>query len=93
MEPEKNKKKFKKVAALKYDKDKDNAPRIIAKGKGKLAEKLLKVASENDIPIQEDQDIVDILVRLNIGEEIPRELYQVIAEILSFIYQLENENL
>ncbi len=87
-----SKDKFKKVAALKYDMDKDDAPKIVAKGKGKLAEKLLEIAAEHDIPIRENQDIIEILLHLNIGEEIPPELYQVIAEILSFIYQLENEN-
>ncbi|MFW6035625.1 MAG: EscU/YscU/HrcU family type III secretion system export apparatus switch protein [Halothermotrichaceae bacterium] len=79
-----------KAAALKYDINKDNAPRIIASGKGDLAKKVLEAAQKNDIPIKENQDIVDILVKLNIGEEIPPELYQAIAEILSFIYRLED---
>jgi len=81
----------KKAVALKYDIEEDNAPRIVANGKGELAQKLIKFAREHDIPIRENEDIVDILVQLNIGEDIPPQLYEVIAEILSFIYNLENK--
>ncbi|MFW5992091.1 MAG: EscU/YscU/HrcU family type III secretion system export apparatus switch protein [Halanaerobiaceae bacterium] len=80
----------KKAAALKYDMDKDEAPVVTASGKGTIADKIIEAAAEHDIPVKEDRDIVDILVQLNIGEEIPPELYQAIAEILSFIYRLED---
>lgn len=87
---DKNKKKeVKKAVALKYDMDVDNAPRVIASGEGKIAEKILQKAKEENIPVKKDQDLVEILAHLNIGDEIPPELYKVIAEILSFIYQLE----
>lgn len=89
---DKNKEKMqKKAVALKYDIKKDNAPRIVANEKGELAKKIIEFAREHDIPIRENQDIVDILVQLNIGEEIPSELYEVIAEMLSFIYLLEKK--
>jgi len=89
---DKNKDKLrKKAVALKYDIEEDNAPRIVANEKGEFAQKIIEFAQEHDIPIRENQDIVDILVQLNIGDEIPAELYDVIAEILSFIYHLENK--
>jgi len=78
-----------KAAAISYDIDKDEAPKIIASGQGTIAEKIIEAAQEHDIAIEENQDIIDILVQLNIGEEIPAELYQAVAEILSFIYRLE----
>lgn len=80
---------IKKAAALKYDIDKDEAPTVIASGKGEIAQKIIETAEKYNIPIKENQDIIDVLVRLNIGEEIPPELYQAVAEILSFIYRLE----
>jgi len=79
----------KKAAALKYNMEKDNAPKIIASGKGNIAKKILEKAKEEDIHIKENQDLAEILVKMEIGEEIPPELYEVIAEILSFIYNLE----
>lgn len=89
MKEKKNDMKPKKAAALQYDMDKDNAPRIIAKGRGDIARKIIEKAKEEDIYIDNNQDLVEILLKLEIGEEIPPELYQVVAEILSFIYQLE----
>ena len=78
------------AAALKYDIEKDNAPNLIAKGTGELAKRIISQAEENDIPIQEDEDIVEILLQLELGAEIPEELYQAVAEILSFIFEVED---
>jgi flagellar biosynthesis protein len=80
---------IKKAAALKYDIEKDEAPTVIASGKGEIARKIIETAEKYNIPIKENQDIIDVLIRLNIGEKIPPELYQAVAEILSFIYRLE----
>lgn len=80
---------IKKAVALKYDPESDSAPRITASGKGEIAHKILEEAKKNNIPIREDRDIIEVLARLNIGDKIPPELYQAIAEILSFIYRLE----
>ncbi|MCK8826895.1 EscU/YscU/HrcU family type III secretion system export apparatus switch protein [Natroniella acetigena] len=80
----------KEAVALKYNPQQDSAPTVIAKGKKELAQQIIKQAQESDIPITEDQDLVKILLQLNLGEEIPEELYQVVAEILSFIYDLED---
>lgn len=89
--PKDQDKKPKKAAALKYDRKQDNAPRLIASGKGQLAKKIIEKAEQEDIPLEKNSDVVDILLTLNIGEEIPEELYAVIAEILSFIYLLEEK--
>lgn len=78
------------AAALKYDIEQDEAPNLIAKGKGELAKKIIAQAEENNIPIEEDKDIVEILLQLELGTEIPEELYQAVAEILSFIFEVED---
>ncbi|MEA3547869.1 MAG: EscU/YscU/HrcU family type III secretion system export apparatus switch protein [Thermodesulfobacteriota bacterium] len=78
---------IKKAVALRYDLEKENAPRIIGTGSGKLAERLIELAREHDIPIQEDSDLVEILSRLNLNEEIPPSTYIIVSEILAFIYR------
>ncbi|MGP3779675.1 EscU/YscU/HrcU family type III secretion system export apparatus switch protein [Halanaerobium saccharolyticum] len=80
----------KKTVALKYNQNTDRAPKIIASGKGSIAEMIIKKARQENIPIREDKDVVQVLAELNIGDEIPEELYTVIAEILSFFYDLED---
>ncbi|MCK8817806.1 EscU/YscU/HrcU family type III secretion system export apparatus switch protein [Natroniella sulfidigena] len=87
---QKNSSEEKEAVALKYDPQQDSAPTLIAKGRKDLAQQIIKQAKEADIPITEDQDLVKILLQLNLGEEIPEELYRVVAEILSFIYDLED---
>jgi len=79
-----------KAAALKYDPEKDAAPKVIAKGRGIIAEKIIDVARKNNIPIQSDPGLVEILSKLDIDEQIPVELYKAVAEILAFIYQANN---
>ncbi len=81
----------KKAAALKYNEREDNAPRVVASGKGKIAEKIIEIAREYDIPIYEDPDLVELLLKVDIGEEIPPELYKAVAEVLAFIYKLREE--
>lgn len=76
--------------ALKYKKEDDNAPKVIAKGMGFTAEKIKEIAKENNIPIYKDEKLSKQLYNLSIGEEIPPELYNVVAEVLSFIARLDN---
>lgn len=71
--------------ALGYDPNQDNAPRVIASGKGALAERIIEKAAENDIPVHADDKLADTLSRLEIGDAIPPELYEVVAEILVFV--------
>lgn len=82
-----NQKDLKKAAALKYNKEKNAAPALAAKGRGPIAEKILTIARENDIPIQENRDLVAVLETLEIEQEIPLEIYAVVAEIFSYIYR------
>ena len=79
------KEKIKTAVALGYDPNEDGAPKVIASGKGALAEKIIEQAKENDIPVHEDDKLADTLSRLEIGEMIPPELYEVVAEILVFV--------
>ncbi|HVN83055.1 MAG TPA: EscU/YscU/HrcU family type III secretion system export apparatus switch protein [Terriglobia bacterium] len=80
-----------KAAALQYDRDKDRAPKLVAKGQGNIAEKILQIAQENQIPIQQDPSLVEILSRMDLLEEIPPECYRVVAEILAFIYRTQDK--
>ncbi len=76
------------AVALRYDEKSDNAPVVVAKGKGRIAERILELAKQNNIPIREDKDLVQVLSFLKIDQEIPPELYQAIATLLAFIYRL-----
>lgn len=77
----------KKAVALKYERGKDNAPRVIAKGKGYIGEKIIQIAKEHNIPIKEDPVLAEALSQIEINQEIPPELYKAVAEILAFIYR------
>ncbi|MCH5253619.1 MAG: EscU/YscU/HrcU family type III secretion system export apparatus switch protein [Lachnospiraceae bacterium] len=76
--------KIKQAIALEYDPD-DEAPRVIASGKGALAERIIEKAKEADVPVHRDDKLAETLSRLDIGEMIPPELYEVVAEILVFV--------
>ncbi len=80
-----------KSAALKYTYGKDSAPRLVAKGSGKIAEKIIEIAKAHGIPIREDKQLVEVLSSLDLYQEIPQELYQAVAEILAFIYSLNKK--
>lgn len=76
------------AAALKYTHGEDRAPKIVAKGQGALAEKIIETARKYGIPIKEDKALVEILSSLDLYQEIPPELYRAVAEILAFVYAL-----
>ena len=81
-------KKKAKAVALKYNKEKDAAPKITAKGRGIIAEKIVETAQAHDVPLYEDKNIVQVLEALELETEIPTELYRAVAEVLAFIYRL-----
>lgn len=81
-------KKEKKAVALKYDRDENAAPQVAAKGSGWLAEKIIAVAKEHKIHIHEDADLVEVLEKVELDQEIPLEVYSVVAEIFSYIYKV-----
>ena len=82
---EDNNKKIKTAVALGYDPSEDGAPKVIASGRGALAEKIIEQAKDSNIPVHQDDKLADTLSRLEIGEMIPPELYEVVAEILVFV--------
>lgn len=81
--------KRKQAVALKYQAGNMEAPKVVAKGKGYVAENMLKTAKEHQIPVQEDPSLVEVLGKLDLNQQIPPELYQVVAEILAFVYRLD----
>lgn len=80
-----------KAVAILYDDQKSQAPQVVASGQGKVAETILETAREAGVHIQEDPDLVELLSKVPIGEEIPVELYQTVAEVLAFVYQVNNK--
>ncbi|MCM1540284.1 MAG: EscU/YscU/HrcU family type III secretion system export apparatus switch protein [Blautia sp.] len=88
MEGKEEKQKLKQAIALEYDPSED-APRVIASGRGVLAERIIEKAKESDVPIHRDDKLADTLSRLDIGDMIPPELYEVVAEILIFVDSMD----
>lgn len=80
-----------KAVALKYDQDSGRAPLIVAKGMGEIAEHIISLAQENDIHIHESPELVEVLIRLELGDEIPESLYRAIAEVIAFAYGLKRD--
>lgn len=76
------------AVALKYVPGEDAAPRLTAKGQGLVAEKILEVARANNVPVRQDRNLVQVLSRLNLDQEIPPGVYKAVAEILAFVYRL-----
>nr|WP_139492899.1 EscU/YscU/HrcU family type III secretion system export apparatus switch protein [Brevibacillus dissolubilis] len=81
----------KSAVALRYQSGRADAPIVTAKGKGVVAENILQKAKENNVPIQEDPSLVEVLSKLDLDQQIPPELYQVVAEILAFVYRLDKK--
>lgn len=77
---------MKKAVALRYDTAKENAPRVIAKGEGSVAENIIKVAELHNLPIQKDEDLVELLSKVELDREVPEKLYVAVAEVFKFIY-------
>lgn len=80
-----------KAVALKYNIKEQVAPKVVAKGQGVIAEKIIALAEENGVHIHESPELVDLLVRLELGEDIPEALYRAIAEVIAFAYSLKNQ--
>jgi flagellar biosynthesis protein len=81
----------KEAVALKYNPEDSGSPVVAAKGKGETAQRIVSTAREHNIPIQEDASLVHLLSRLEIDDSIPEELYEVVAELFAFIYQMDKE--
>ncbi len=83
--------KQKKAVALKYDRLADPAPKITAKGRGRVAEKIIELAQKHHIPVKDDPDLIEVLSKLDIDEEIPPEIYVAVAELLAFVYSANSK--
>ena len=77
--------------SLKYSGGSNHAPKVTAKGQGWVAEKIIAMAEQQNIPIRKDKDLVALLEKIDVGREIPESLYKLVAELLAWVYQLNNE--
>jgi flagellar biosynthesis protein len=77
-----------KAVAILYDRGRADAPQVVASGRGEVAARIIETARQSGVHILEDADLVELLARVPIGEEIPMELYQAIAEVLAFVYRV-----
>lgn len=75
--------------ALKYDGE--NAPRLTAKGRGELANRILALADEHAVPLHEDAELAALLSQIPLGDEIPESLYRAVAEVIAFAYLLSGK--
>lgn len=82
----------KSAIALKYDQEAGKAPLIVAKGMGEIAENIIKLAQEHDVHIHESPELLEVLIRLELGDEVPEALYRAIAEVIAFAYSLKQDN-
>ncbi|HFE51913.1 MAG TPA: hypothetical protein ENK07_00590 [Bacteroidetes bacterium] len=80
------------AVALSYEPSEDRAPKVVASGKGKLAEAILAIAAQHGVPVKEDADLAELLARLDLGEEVPPELYRVVAEVFAWLYRVKKKN-
>ncbi|WP_417582759.1 EscU/YscU/HrcU family type III secretion system export apparatus switch protein [Nitrincola sp.] len=81
----------KSAVALRYDADSGSAPKVVAKGRGLIAEQILALAEEHDIHIHQSPELIEVLIRLELGDEIPEALYRAIAEVIAFAYGLKKD--
>ncbi len=81
-----------KAVALAYRPESDNAPKVVASGKGSVAHRIIELAKEHGIYIHDDPDLVAVLSQLDVNDEIPTDLYMVVSELLAFVYGLNRNN-
>jgi flagellar biosynthesis protein len=79
------------AVALRYTPGEDEAPRVTAKGRGPIAEKILELARAHNVPVRQDRNLVQVLSRLELEQEIPPSVYRAVAEILAFVYRLSQQ--
>jgi flagellar biosynthesis protein len=79
------------AVSLQYNRGGDRAPKVTAKGEGWVAEKIIAMAQEQNIPIKKDKDLMELLEKIDVGQEIPEGLYKIVAELLAWVYHLNKE--
>ena len=82
----------KEAIALSYNPNENSGPKVVAKGKGKIAENILEKATLHNVPVFEDPNLVELLGQLDLNESIPEDLYQAVAEVFAFIYRLDEQH-
>ena len=88
-EPEDDPQAEKNAVAIKYDMEKNKAPKLVAKGKGHVAENILEAARKGQVPVYQNKSLVNMLMALELDKEIPTELYTTVAEILAYVYRID----
>lgn len=83
---------MKKAVALRYDTTKEKAPRVVAKGQGNTAENIIKIAELHNLPIKKDEDLIELLSKVELDKEVPEALYRAVAEVFSFIYKVSKKS-
>jgi flagellar biosynthesis protein len=78
----------KRAVALRYDPALDSAPKVVARGKGRTADQILALAQKNNVPVRQDANLVQVLSRLKLDQEIPPEVYRAVAAILAFLHRV-----
>ncbi len=91
VEPESDPAAEAKAVALKYDMERDTAPRVVAKGRGHVAENIMAVAQKNTVPVYQNKTLVNMLMALELDREIPPELYRAIAEVMAYVYRIDKK--
>jgi flagellar biosynthesis protein len=81
------------VVALRHERESRGAPTIAATARGAIAQRILELARAHDVPVREDPDLVELLAACELGQEIPVELYQAVAELLAYLYRLHGERM
>lgn len=81
----------KKAVVLTYDRETDPAPKVTAKGQGSVALKIIELAEKNGIPVKNDPDLMEVLSTLDINQEIPENIYVAVAELLAFVYGMNQK--
>ena len=80
-----------KAVALKYKAYEDNAPKVLAKGKGEIAKKIIEKAKKYDVPMFQNEEIANMLLDVEVGEEVPAKMYNAVVEVFVWLYKLEEK--
>jgi flagellar biosynthesis protein len=80
-----------KAVAITYDQNHGRAPKVVARGRGHLADKIVAIARQHNVPLQRDSNLAGVLELLEPGTEIPPELYYAVAEVLAFVYRMNRK--
>ncbi|MDR1701449.1 MAG: EscU/YscU/HrcU family type III secretion system export apparatus switch protein [Sporomusaceae bacterium] len=81
----------KKAVAIRYDHQTDNAPKVVAKGQGIIAENITSIAQKHAVPVYQNKTLTAMLMAVELDREIPPELYQAVAEILAYVYRIDKK--